>query len=145
MTYDLNVLGDPRVTKAAMRVNNTAISGPQKLVQRMVVLMFTDSALTTNQGAGTELTEEEVINLTDVEIVRNRYNLALAAVSETLLRETPVSADPSEQLKDARLRVQETDERGTVEIIITVTTKAGDELSVGLPVNTIPEQEENGN
>lgn len=144
MSYDLNILGDPRQRRASMRVNNTALEGPQKLVQRMALLMFTDVNVSTNLGAGTKLTNAEVGNLSDLEVVRNTYNLALALVKETLLAETPVFADPSEKLRDAQVQVKETDERGTVEVIITVTTQAGDEVSIGLPVNTIQEQE-NGN
>lgn len=141
MRYDLNIMGDPRNPQAAMRINNTMIRGPQKLIQRMVVLLFTDSRISTNLGIGTELSDDEIINLSDPEVVRNIYNIALASVKDTLLVETPTSADPSEKLQDAQLQVQETDERGKLELIITVTTQSGETATVELPVETIPEQE----
>jgi hypothetical protein len=107
----------------------------------MVVLLFTDNRIPTNLGVGTELSDEEIINLSDPEVVRNIYNIALASVKDILITETPIEADPSEKLQDVQLQVQETDKPGTLELIINVTTQSGETATVELPVETIPEQE----
>lgn len=138
---DLNIMGLPTTREALLRVDNTAINGPQKLLQRLLVLLFTDNRVETNLGIGTELSDDDVGNISDLEVIRNQYNIALASVKDTLLVETLKDADASERIKDAQLQVQETDERGTVEITITVTTQAGDDVSVSVPVETSTELE----
>jgi hypothetical protein len=142
MSYDLNIMGLPNIRRALLRVDNTAIEGPQKLIQRMLVLLFTDLSEPTNLGYGTNLPQDAIGNITNVEVLVNTYNLALARVTETLLAETPSSAPDNEKLSNVQVKAQETETEGQMEVFLDVTTLAGDTVTVSVPVITVTEQED---
>jgi len=137
--YDLNILGSPKSFKASMQVDNTAIEGPQKLVQRVVILMFTDVAEPANLGFGTSLPSQETYNISDLSGIRNDYNIALSAVRDQIQATTPADAPADEQMVDFSVEITESDEQGQVNADITITTEAGTGVAISLPVDTITE------
>jgi hypothetical protein len=141
MSYDLNIMGLPTTPRALMQVDNTAIDGPQKLAQRMLVLLFTDETVSTNLGIGTDLPAQNGVNISDLEVIRNVYNLAVTSVKETLFQETDPSVPADEQLKDVQVRVRETGTPGEVEVLLDITTQSDETLTVPVPVTTITEQD----
>jgi hypothetical protein len=141
MSYDLNIMGSPTTYKALMQVDNTAIGGPQKLAQRILVLLFTDETVPTNLGIGTDLPAQNGVNISDLEVVRNVYNLAVTAVKSTLFQETDPASPADERLRDIQVRVQETDTPGEVEVLLDITTQSEDTLTVPVPATMITEQD----
>lgn len=133
MTYDINIMGPPTTVEALLRLDNTAIAGVQKLVQRTMVLMFTDVSDPVNLGLGTTLATDLKGGSADLEIIRNFFNIALALVKDTIRQQTPLDAPDDEQISGYDVAVSKP-ARDTVVATITVKTAAGTTVAVQVPL-----------
>jgi hypothetical protein len=138
MAYDLAILGDPENTVSALAVDNTANDGVYKLVQRILVLLFTDVNGTGSAGYGTDLSGEVLsANISDPEIVQNLFNLAQAKVQEQLQETTALDAPDDEVLKDMISVVRSGSEDDELFVDVTITTEAGTQITVSAPISSI--------
>ena len=137
MTYDINLLGNPTVPVALLRIDNSAITGAQKLLQRVVILLFTDSTVVSNLGLGTQMPGQDSSNIADLEVIRNLFNIALGQVKEQLLATTLVTAPDDEKISDLQVEVSESIIPGQVDVDVMVTTKSGSGASAKVPIREI--------
>ena len=136
MSHDIAILGDPANSVSALTIDNTANDGIYKLVQRTVILLFTDKSDTKNLGLGTDLPRLLDSNVVDEETIRGYFNLALADVKDNILAAQALDAPDDEKLRDYQLRVEVT-ERDEVTVDITVVSEAGELFEVRVPESAI--------
>lgn len=136
MTYDINIMGPPSDTVTALRLDNTAITGLQKLVQKTLVLLFTDSTAPESLGTGTTLVASLKGVHADTEMIRNIFNIALSKVLMTIKSQTPLSAPDEEKLQGYNAVVTAGD-RGEALVSITVSSVAGTTAIVRVPTKTV--------
>lgn len=138
MTYDINIMGNPEVTEAALRIDGTAISGIHKLVQKTLILMYTDVADPYNLGVGTDLPEtDRSRNVSDLEGLRGVFIIALNKVKAILISESPLDLPDDERIKEYGV-VTSQGSSGEVILDIRVTAQSGDVAEVRAPIS-LPE------
>jgi hypothetical protein len=140
MSVDINILGDPHQRHAAMRVDGTAIYGIQKLVQRSLILLYTDIEDTVRLGVGTGLPRgDQTRNNYDVSELQMLFEIALGKVQSILLSSTALETPLDERIKSFQVEVENTD-RGEVSMGITVLSQADTTFIVRVPVASIPKR-----
>jgi hypothetical protein len=138
MTYDLAILGDPNSEVSALSVDNTAAEGVYKLVQRVLILMFTDVNAQASNGYGTRLPAEVFsANISNKEIIENIMNLAQARVQEQLQDTTADDAPEDEILTEITNTVSTGANSDELFVDITITTASGVDITVSAPVSNI--------
>ena len=139
MSADLNILGDPQQVQAALRTDGTAVNGIQKLVQRALLLLYTDVEDPARLGVGTDLSHnDQSRNAYDTEELRNIFAIALGKVKDILLVTTALDAPDDEKIKEFHTEAELTD-RGVISVTITVHTQADTAFVVQVPVTTVLE------
>ena len=133
MTHDINIMGSPKVHETLLKLDNTAITGIQKLVQRTLILLFTDSSDPVNLGLGTSLGKETQGGNADVALTKGLFDIALSFVQDQLQKNTPSDAPADEQIQGYVTTANLTD-RGTIEVRIIVTSVAGTTVTVAVPL-----------
>jgi len=139
MSSDLNILGDPQQVQAALRTDGTAISGAQKLVQRALVLLYTDVEDPIRLGVGTDINRgDQSRNVYDTEEIRTLFAIALGKVKDILLVTTALDAPDDEKIREFQTEA-ELIGRGELSVTITVQTQADTAFVVQVPVTTVSE------
>jgi hypothetical protein len=139
MSADLNILGDPQQVQAALRTDGTAVNGIQKLVQRALLLLYTDVEDPIRLGVGTDLSQsDQSRNAYDTEELRNIFAIALGKVKDILLVTTALDAPDDEKIREFQTEAELTD-RGVISVTITVQTQADTAFVVQVPVTTVSE------
>ena len=136
MRLDLAILGDPADTVADLRIDNLANDGIYKLVQKVLIILFTDSSVSTNLGIGTALSSETVLANSRTEFVNNIFNIALDKVKDDLELTYPADAPDEERLAAYRVQATTTD-KGTVAVDLTIESLAGESVTVNVPIDHI--------
>jgi hypothetical protein len=137
MSADLNILGDPQQVQASLRTDGTAVSGIQKLVQRALLLLYTDVEDPIRLGVGTDLSKsDQSRNAYDTEELRNIFAIALGKVKGILLTTTALDAPDDEKIKEFQTETELMD-RGVISVIITVQTQADTSFVVQVPVTKV--------
>jgi len=135
-TFDIAILGDPELDLSLLDFDNRMATGIYKLVQRVLILLFTDSEAPASAGRGTDLPREVFgANVTDIEIIRNQFNIAAQKVTETLITETDLDAPDDEKLASLRVEVIAGEAPDAVDTEVTVLTVAGEEFTVVVPTS----------
>jgi len=138
MSFDINIMGSPDNSETALSTDNTAIQGIQKLVQRALIIMFTDVNDPFNVGIGTSvISQTQGANITDIDIVSGIFNIAAAETKTVLVNNTPTSAPDDEKVSDIKAIINRAVTRGELLVDITITSQAGDTVSVSVPVTSI--------
>ena len=139
MSVDINILGNPDQRQAALRVDGTAIYGIQKLVQRSMVLLYTDVEDPIRLGVGTDLPRgDQSRNNYDVQEIQTLFEIALGKVQSILLSTTALETPEDERIKEFQAKAETTD-RGEVSMDITVRSQADTEFVVRVPIASISE------
>jgi len=139
MSADINILGNPDQQQAALRVDGTAIYGIQKLVQRSLVLLYTDIEDPVRLGVGTDLPRgDQSRNNYDIQELQMLFEIALGKVQSILLSSTSLETPADERIKEFRASSETTD-RGEVSMDITVRSQADTEFVVRVPIASISE------
>lgn len=144
MSLDLAILGDPADSVADLRISNSANDGIYKLVQRVLILLFTDESEPTNLGLGTTLASETISANANIDFVDNAFTLAMDKVKDDL--DESYSADyPLDERLSAYLVQSTKTDRGTIEVDLTLTAQSGESTTVKVPIDHISaEQSNNG-
>jgi len=145
MSYDLAFLGNPENLKTALAIDNKADDGLYKLLQRIIILLFSDIDSQYNMGIGTTLPQEVFsANIVDPQVIQGVFNNSMAKVRQYLKDNTPASAPLDEQLKDAQVIIPQLGDvqTDTQEVQIIVTSAAEGTISVRVPISEIFDVEE---
>jgi len=143
MSLDLAILGDPADSVSDLRIANLANDGIYKLVQKILVLLFTDSSVSTNLGIGTNLATETISANSRPDFLNNLFTLALDKVKDDLELTYPADVSADEQLSSYRVQATTTD-RGTVAVDLTIESLAGEFFTVNVPIDNISAEQSNG-
>lgn len=140
MSYDLAILGNPEQTVPDLTINNTANDGAYKLLQRVMILLLTDTNAENNPGGvGTDIPSLlRGGNVPEPETLSNLFATALVEIKTALLSGiTPESTEDEipETLKAFVIPNEEPSDTVTVEI--QVLTRAGTEVTVSVPISNI--------
>ena len=148
---DLAILGDPSQVKSSLTVNNTACTGIYLLTQKVMMVLFRDVGNPANLGMGTTIIQEAIANnIAEPEWLSGQFNIAMARVREVLNATIPSDSPADEKLKDLRVQVNYPEDvdnpvvasrRGMLIATITVTSQAGDTVSVPIPVDSVETSE----
>jgi hypothetical protein len=139
MSVDINILGNPQQQQAALRIDGTAIYGIQKLVQRSLILLYTDIEDPLRLGVGTDLPRgDQSRNNYDIQELQTLFEIALGKVQSILLSTTSLETPADERIKEFRAGAETTD-RGEVSMDITVRSQADTEFVVRVPIASISE------
>jgi len=144
MSYDLAILGDATTGPSPLTIDNTANDGVYKLLQRVIVLMFTDASNPTTLGLGTNIPNTvQGANITDVNTYQGILDIAAQTVKEILLAETSVDAPDSEKIDTIVPVVSEGDAADTLNAQVTVTSLDGS-ASITVPITNLNGELNNG-
>ena len=139
MSVDINILGDPQQRQAALRVDGTTIYGIQKLVQRSLLLLYTDVEDPIRLGVGTDLPRgDQSRNNYDVQEIQTLFEIALGKVQSILLSTTSLETPIDERIKEFQVEAETTD-RGEVSMDITVRSQADTSFVVRVPIASLSE------
>ena len=139
MSADINILGNPDQRQAALRVDGTAIYGIQTLVQRSLVLLYTDVEDPVRLGIGTDLPRgDQSRNNYDVGEIQTLFEIALGKVQSILLSTTSMETPIDERIKEFQVEAETTD-RGEVSMDITVRSQADTSFVVRVPIASLSE------
>jgi hypothetical protein len=132
MTYDINILGELTASSPAYTFDGTCIDGIAKLVQRFMIVLFSDNRTETY---GTDIPRIlEQVNIVDMGALDNIFRIAMADVSEILTANTPAGTPDDEVLQGYDFILENTDE-DEVFIEITITALSGDSTVAKLPTD----------
>jgi hypothetical protein len=137
MSLDLAILGAPADPVADLRIDNLANDGIYKLVQKVLIILFTDSSVSTNLGIGTSLSSETISANSRAEFVNNIFNIALDKVKDDLELTYPADAPDEEKLASYRVQATTTTDKGTVAVDLTIESLAGESVTVNVPIDHI--------
>ena len=139
MSADINILGNPHQRQASMSVDGTAISGIHKLMQRSLILLYTDVEDPVKLGVGTDLPRgDQSRNNYDVQELQTLFEIALGKVQSILLLTTPMETPLDEKIKEFQVEA-ETSDRGEVSMEITVRSQADTSFVVRVPIASLSE------
>jgi hypothetical protein len=141
MSFDASILGNVERKISLLAFDNTACEGVYKLVQKTLILLFSDSSSPYNRGYATTLAQDLKGGIADMEIVRNFFNIALSQVKRALQQSTALDAPDDEKLQSYQLQMTP-GSRGDMVATITVTSQAGTSASVKVPVEKLAAQEQ---
>jgi len=134
---DQAILGDPAEDRPELANTNTANDGIYKLVQRVMIILLTDSTVSTNLNIGTEIPSIVFsANVTDPDLLKGRFDQALDGVRDILIG-SQQATDPDDEKIDtmaAEVTNVASDET-TVDII--VVSQAGTAALVSIPIDNI--------
>jgi hypothetical protein len=139
-TADMAMLGDVDQEVSALSFeSNEAAVGIYKLIQRVLVMLFTDSSSEYSAGRGTELPQQlPGANALDLESTTNLFNIAASKVKETIIGAQTSDQPEDEQLVDIRVEVLIDDSiPDRREINMTVISAAGEAVTVKVPVTDV--------
>ena len=141
MTYDLDILGE-HFGEANLFISDKAVSGVAKLVQRVLVLLFTDVNGEYSAGRGTFLSQEiSSANNRDDDVIQGRFAIAASHVKEEINNSTPFDVPADEVLEELNILSLEREREDHLLLEIQVVTENGDSVSVKAPVNVIGDQD----
>ena len=137
---DLNIIGNPVNRAMALTINGTAIDGLGKLLQRVMLTLFTDAESLYSMGNGTSLaTELYGRNIAEDDVASNLFNIACAEAKRVVQAATPAGVPTDEQLKDLSATVLRGN-RGELIVEIRIRSVADGTIAVKVPIPIIQEQ-----
>lgn len=135
---DLNIIGNPANRVMALTVNGTAIDGLGKLLQRVMLTLFTDAESPYSMGNGTSLaTELYGRNIAEDDVASNLFNIACAEAKRVVQAATP-AVPTDEQLKDLSATVLR-GSRGELIVEIRIRSVADGTIAVKVPIPSMQE------
>ena len=136
---DLNIIGNPSTRVTALSMDGTAIDGLGKLLQRVLLLLFTDSDSEYSMGYGTTIpTELYGRNISEDDVAANLFSIACAEVKQQIQATTLAETPTDEQLKDLTAAVSR-GERGEMIVEIQVQSVADGTVAVKVPIRSMQE------
>jgi len=136
---DLNIIGDPSNRVMALTVDGTAIDGLGKLLQRVMLTLFTDATAPYSLGGGTSLaTELYGRNIAEDDVASNLFNIACAEAKRIVQASTPAGVPIDEQLKDLSATVLRGN-RGELIVEIRIRSVADGTIAVKVPIPSMQE------
>ena len=137
MTLDLAILGAPTLLNSALSVNGTACSGVYKLLQRVMVLLFTDTDVLSNLGFGTKFPQDLIAaNVATPEVAQASLNIACSRIVEQL-SESADGLPDDERIDSLTATLEASTDKDTLSVEIVLITVAS-ELKVTVPVSVLP-------
>jgi hypothetical protein len=135
--WDMNILGAPADDRSDLANTNEAIDGIMKLAQRVMVLLLTDSTVSTNIGIGTTLpTIIFSANNQEASVFKNEVDQALDSVLD-LLKRSQKTDDPDDEKIDRLTSKVLIDTADEATIDVGIVAQSGDETTVSFPVTNI--------
>ena len=136
---DLNIIGLPTTRAMALTVDGTAIDGLGKLLQRVLLVLFTDATAAYSMEQGTTLPAELYgRNVAEDDVATNLFNIACAEAKKVVQENTDPSVPEDEQLKDLSSVVSR-GERDELIVEIRVRSVADGTIAVKVPIHSMQE------
>ena len=139
MTYDLAILGDPNDSAPDLSVNNTAADGIYKLMQRVMLLLLTESSNQfTPTGVGTDLVENVIsANTGDIDEIQAFFNIAASKVADTIKAQTAQDVPDDEKLKRITTIVSEGAAEDALVAEVEIVALSGATTEVKFPISNL--------
>ena len=139
MSYDLAILGDPENNIPTLTIDNTAVDGLYKLIQRVMILLLTDASAENNPGGvGTDIPElYRGGNVPPPEVVANVFAASLVQIKQTLIANIQPDTPADEVPENLTATVVSNDLPDTVTVEVVVTSQAGNSATVNVPISNI--------
>jgi hypothetical protein len=140
MSLDIAFLGDPANTISALSfADNTANDGVYKLVQRIMILLFTSEDSQYNAGFGTEIPNSITsANISDKDLIQGTFMNEMSQIAAYLQQTTPFGTPADEQLDRYEVIVVEEDDMpDQLFVELTIFPASGTGTTVRIPVSEI--------
>lgn len=138
MSYDLAILGLPSNRASALSVSNEAADGLYKLMQKILILLFTDKTSAYSAGIGTTVPSNiSAANTLDKKVVQGIFKIGLATIRETIQSQTPYDAPLDEKLRDFDVVVSDGETQDSLSVQLTITSVANGTISVRIPITNL--------
>ena len=136
MAYDIAILGDQAVGRSLLDFNNKVVEGGEKLVQQVLILLFTDEAEPLSFGFGTQLPGLLAqTNTYDEDVINNEFNIAASKVADILRVSQPLDLPDNEKLSRIEVDVSRSETNpDQVEAVINVVSQDETATTVTLPI-----------
>jgi hypothetical protein len=138
MSNDISILGTPgSLRPALLDFDGTVCTGVYKLVQRVLIVLFTDRNNPESYGIGTDIPGLlSGANAVDEDTLQGFFNIAGAQIKEIFRNEDNTGVPDDEILKDLRFAVIQPEGQlpDTRTIEVEVSTQAGEDTVVQVPI-----------
>jgi hypothetical protein len=136
MAYDIAILGDETTGLSRLDFNNRVVDGGSKLVQQVLILLFTDETEPLAFGLGTQLPVFLAgSNNYDEAVINNQFTIAASKVADALRNTQPLDLSDNEKLQRIDTKVTRSltnPNQATAEI--TVVSQDEEATTVNLPI-----------
>jgi len=132
---DIAILGEPATAESLLDFNGKIAEGIYRLVQKVLVLLFSDEENSYAYEQGTQL--PSVIpsaNIGDAEELQNQFNIAVSKVQEMLSVSQPLDLPDDETLERIETVITRDTGSDAAKAEITVISAAGDSVTVNVPL-----------
>lgn len=136
MAYDISILGDEDNGDSLLDFHDKVVDDGRKLVQQVLILMFTDENETLAFGLGTQLPEYlNGANIYDEAALANQFAIAASKVADILRNTQPLNMPSDEKLQRIDVTVtRSTTEKDQAEAEITVVSQDDTATTVRVPI-----------
>jgi hypothetical protein len=141
MALDVAIMGDPRQEVTALAIDNTANDGIYKLAQRVMIVLLTDREDPIQLNAGTGVPGQAFsANVTDLEVIRGQFTNGMSEVRDVLNQTVTTETPDDERLANYEVKVREQSAPDKVDVEILITSEAGNQAVVRLPISNLVTQ-----
>jgi len=138
VTVDLGILGPAMDGRSRLTIKNEAVEGIDKLLQKAMILLFTDASVESSLGLGTSVPDDVVsANIGDLVVLQNVFHLATASVRDNIFATQSPELPDDEKLSEIAAEVIEGDIAGSAEVTIIVTAVSGDQTKRQTPITNL--------
>ena len=136
MAYDIAILGNEAAGRSLLDFNNKVVDGGEKLVQQVLILLFTDEDEPLSFGFGTQLPGLLAqTNAYDEDVLNNQFNIAASKVSDIMRVSQPLDLPTDEKLERIEVNVtRSSTNKDQAEAVITVVSQDETATTVRLPI-----------
>jgi hypothetical protein len=140
--YDIAILGSDARGPSLLDFNDRLVTGGLKLVQQVLILLFTDEDEPLSYGAGTQLPEYLAgANVYDEAVINNQFAIAAAKVQDFLQQTQPVTLPLSERLLrvDTKVsRIVGSSDQAQVELVVVSQDETATTVEVPITLLEVP-------
>ena len=132
---DLAILGEPTSEESLLDFNGKIAEGIYRLVQKVLILLFSDEDNIYAFERGTQLpTIIPSANIGDAEELQNQFNIAVSKVQTMLAESQAMSLPDDETLERIDVVVSRDTGSDAAKAEVTVLSVAGETVTVKVPV-----------
>lgn len=142
MAYDISILGDVEDGPSLLDFDGKVVNGGQKLVQQVLILLFTDEDEPLSFDIGTQIPGYLAgANVYDEASLTNQFSIAASKVADTLRKTQSLNLPDDEKLQRIDVTVtRSTTAKDQAEVTITVVSQDDTVTAVRVPIelNQVP-------